>query len=175
MKKLLLLTLLLSGRIMAFSISSPDIDVTNPIPQKFTCEGENISPALEWKDPPEGTKSFVLIVDDPDAPDPKAPKMTFVHWVLYDIPATIRSIPEKIPASKRLENGGISGFSDYKKYGYNGPCPPIGEHRYFFKLYALKSTLDLPPGKTKNDVMQAMEGKILAEAKFIGKYSKKNK
>ncbi len=175
MKKLLLLIFLISGEIMAFSFSSPDFGDNQSIPTKFTCEGEDISPALEWRDPPEGTKSFVLIVDDPDAPDPDAPKMTWVHWVAYDIPASVRSISQNISSKERLSNGGISGFSDFKKMGYGGPCPPIGEHSYFFKLYALNSTLNLPPGKTKNDVVQAMEGKVLGEVKFIGKYSKKNK
>jgi len=175
MGKILIFLIIFSGKLMAFTISSPNFVDNGTIPQKFTCEGDNISPALEWKDPPEGTKSFVLIVDDPDAPDPKAPKMTWVHWVAYDIPPSITSLPQNIVSSERLENGGISGFSDFKKYGYGGPCPPIGEHRYFFKLYALKTTLDLPPGKTKNDVMQAIKGKVLAEVKFIGKYSKKNK
>jgi Raf kinase inhibitor-like YbhB/YbcL family protein len=174
MKKLLLLIFLISGEIMAFSFSSPDFGDNQTIPTKFTCEGENISPALEWKNPPAGTKSFVLIVDDPDAPDPRAPKMTYVHWVAYDIPASVSSFPQNIPPVERLDNGAISGFSDSKKFGYNGPCPPIGEHRYFFKLYALKTTLNLSPGKTKNDVVQAMNGKILGEVKFIGKYSKKN-
>jgi hypothetical protein len=175
MSRIITFLVIFSGNLMAFTFSSPDIDLTKPIPSKFTCEGENISPALEWKDPPKGTQSFVLIVDDPDAPDPKAPKMTWVHWVAYDIPASVRSIPQNISSSERLANGGISGFSDFKRYGYGGPCPPIGEHRYFFKLYALKTTLDLPPGKTKNDVMQAMNGKVLGETKFIGKYSKINK
>jgi Raf kinase inhibitor-like YbhB/YbcL family protein len=94
--------------------------------------------------------------------------------VAYDIPASVSSFPQNIPSIEKLENGTISGFSDAKKYGYSGPCPPIGEHRYFFKLYALKTTLNLPPGKTKNDVVQAMGGKVLGEVKFIGKYSKKN-
>ena len=160
---------------MAFTFSSPDFGDGQPIPTKFTCEGEDISPALEWKDPPKGTVSFVLIVDDPDAPDPKAPKMTWVHWVAYDIPATVTGISQKIETTEKLKVGGTSGFSDFKKYGYGGPCPPIGEHRYFFKLYALKTTLDLVPGKTKKDVMQAMKGKVIGEVKFIGKYSKINK
>ncbi len=160
---------------MAFTFSSPDFGDNQSIPVEFTCEGKNISPALRWSNPPKGTISFVLIVDDPDAPDPKAPKMTWVHWVAYDIPQTVRGISQNIPTTERLLNGGTSGFSDFGKYGYGGPCPPIGEHRYFFKLYALKDLLGLPPGKKKNDVMQAMEGKVLGEAKFIGKYSKNNK
>ena len=175
MKKLFFLMLIFGGKLMAFTISSPDFGDNQLIPTKFTCEGDNISPALDWQDPPKGTKSFVLIIDDPDAPDPRAPKRTWVHWVAYDIPEKVREIPQNIPPDERLLNGGTSGFSDFKKYGYGGPCPPIGEHRYFFKLYALKTFLGLPPGKTKNDVMQALEGKVLGEAKFIGKYSKKNK
>ncbi len=160
---------------MAFTFNSPDFGQNESIPIQFTCEGKNISPALNWQDPPKGTMSFVLIVDDPDAPDPEAPQMTWVHWVVYDIPAEVRGFNQNVPPIGRLKNGAVSGFSDFEKFGYGGPCPPKGEHRYFFKLYALNSLLGLPPGKTKNDVLQAMDKKVIGEVFFIGKYSKKNK
>jgi len=144
------------------------------IPSLYTCEGKDLSPEISWANPPKGTKSFVLIVDDPDAPDPDAPKMTWVHWIVYDIPPTVSSFPkaqgnENNPA---LPNGAKQGITDFRRLGYGGPCPPIGTHRYFFKLYALDATLGLPPGQTKADVEKAMQGHVLEQATLMGKYKK---
>ncbi|MFI5181063.1 MAG: YbhB/YbcL family Raf kinase inhibitor-like protein [Thermoanaerobaculia bacterium] len=141
------------------------------IPVKYTCEGPDVSPELAWSGAPAGTKSFALIVDDPDAPDPAAPKMTWVHWVLYDIPATTASLPEAV-APSALPKGTREGVNDWKRTGWGGPCPPIGRHRYYFKLYALDAVLpDLAkPAKTK--LLDAMKGHILAETQIMGTYQK---
>ena len=142
------------------------------IPSAYTCQGKDVPPALAWEGAPAGTKSFALIVDDPDAPDPKAPKMTWVHWVLYDIPATATGFPEAV-APAGLPAGTRDGLNDWKRTGYGGPCPPIGRHRYFFKLYALDAMLgDLGPA-TKADVERAMKGHVLAEAVLVGTYQKR--
>jgi len=142
------------------------------IPSAYTCQGKDVPPALAWEGAPAGTKSFALIVDDPDAPDPKAPKMTWVHWVLYDMPATATGLPEAVvPAG--LPAGTRQGINDWKRTGYGGPCPPIGRHRYFFKLYALDAMLgDLGPA-TKADVERAMKGHVLAATALIGTYQKR--
>ncbi|MEB3182529.1 MAG: YbhB/YbcL family Raf kinase inhibitor-like protein [Nostocaceae cyanobacterium] len=137
------------------------------IPSKYTCDGEDISPALSWSEPPSGTKSLALIVDDPDAPG-----KTFVHWVLYDIPATARSLPENVAAVNNLPNGTLQGKNDFGKLGYGGPCPPGGTHRYFFKLYALDKKLDLESGATKAQVLVTMDGHILASAELMGGYQR---
>ncbi len=132
------------------------------IPSKYTCDGENISPPLAWNDLPTGTQSIALIVDDPDAP-----QRTFVHWVVYDIPATVSQLPEQI-ASNDFQ--GVQGKNDFGKLGYGGPCPPTGTHRYFFKLYALDKKLGLTTGATKEQVLTAMEGHVLGQAELIGQY-----
>ncbi|MBW4630665.1 MAG: YbhB/YbcL family Raf kinase inhibitor-like protein [Iphinoe sp. HA4291-MV1] len=137
------------------------------IPAKYTCDGANISPPLSWDEPPTGTQSFVLIVDDPYAPGE-----TFVHWVLYDIPATVRELSENIAAVKTLPNGAVQGKNDFDKFGYGGSCPPRGTHRYFFKLYALDKQLGLEPGATKAQVVTAMDDHILAETEYIGRYKR---
>lgn len=160
------------GEIVNFELKSNAFDHMGKIPSRYTCLGDDISPDLYWQNPPTKTKSFVLISDDPDAPDPKAPKMTWVHWVVYDIPATVSSIPEAVDASEVMSTGGKHGVTDFKRLGYGGPCPPIGVHRYFFKLYALDKLLDLPPGKSKSEVEKAMQGHILDQATLIGKFSK---
>jgi Raf kinase inhibitor-like YbhB/YbcL family protein len=139
--------------------------------KKFTCDGENISPALEWSDVPEGTKSFVLIVDDPDAPDPADPKMTWVHWILYNIPASVNSLPEAVKDTD-LPNGTLQGLNDWKKTGYGGPCPPIGKHRYLHKLYALNIILPDLKRPTTAKLEKAMEGHILQKAELIGLYQR---
>ena len=141
------------------------------IPVRFTCDGSDISPALNWSDLPIGTKSLALIVDDPDAPDPKAPKMTWVHWVLYNLPADAKGLPEAVKAGN-LPAGTRQGLNDWKRTGYGGPCPPIGQHRYFHKLYALDVVLpDLgEPSKTKLE--QAMQGHILAKTELVGMYQR---
>jgi Raf kinase inhibitor-like YbhB/YbcL family protein len=137
------------------------------IPRRYTCDGSDRSPPLSWSGVPAGTKSLVLIVDDPDAPDPAAPKMTWVHWVLSDLPAGTRGLEEGVSA---LPAGTVSGLNDWKRTGYRGPCPPIGRHRYFHKLYALNTELRLGGTPTKAEVIQAMRGHVLAEAALMGTY-----
>ena len=121
---------------MALTLRSTSFDDGGSIPRQHTCEGSDAAPALAWSGAPTGTKSFALIVDDPDAPDPKAPRMTYVHWVLYNIPATAGALPEAATAAS-LPPGAREGLNDWRRAGYGGPCPPIGRHRYFHKLYAL--------------------------------------
>jgi Raf kinase inhibitor-like YbhB/YbcL family protein len=158
------------GAAMAMTLSSPAFQQNGHIPSKYTCEGEDVSPPLAWEGVPDGAKSLVLIIDDPDAPDPKAPKMVWVHWVVYNIPPDTDSLPENA-GKTRLPQGALLGLNDFKKTGYGGPCPPIGRHRYFHKLYALDITLDLR-GATKSQIEQAMQGHVLANAELIGTYQK---
>jgi len=153
-------------------LTSPSFANQKSMAKKFTCDGENISPVLEWSGVPEGTKSFVLIVDDPDAPDPANPRMTWVHWVLYNIPATVKSLPEGVK-EKDLPKGTLQGLNDWKKTGYGGPCPPIGKHRYFHKLYALNIILPDLTLPTKSKLEKAMKGHILYKAELIGLYQRK--
>jgi hypothetical protein len=160
---------------MLFEIKSTDFSHGDEIPLKFTCEGENISPELQWSGAPANTKSFVLIVDDPDAPDPDAPKTTFVHWVVYDIPPGSAGFKENIAVGKTISSGGIQGITDYRILGYKGPCPPIGRHRYFFKLYALDTVLKLDPGKSKTEIIKAIHGHVKGEAVLMGTYKKTKK
>ena len=155
---------------MPLSLTSPSFQHQGEIPSAFTCEGKDSSPALNWTDAPHNTKSFALIVDDPDAPDPKAPKMTWVHWVLFNIPASAKGLPENV-APKALPTGTEEGINDWKRTGWGGPCPPIGRHRYFFKLYALDTELKLDR-PTKAALEQAMQGHVLAEAELMGTYQK---
>jgi Raf kinase inhibitor-like YbhB/YbcL family protein len=140
------------------------------IPAKYTCEGNDTSPPLAWSGVPAGAKSLVLIVDDPDAPDPKAPKLTWVHWVLYNLPPSSTGLPEAVGAA--LPPGTKVGFNDWKRADFGGPCPPIGRHRYFHKLYALDTELSLAKSATKADVEAAMRGHVLAEAQIMGTYQK---
>jgi len=138
------------------------------IPKKYTGDGADVSPPLKWTEPPEGTKSFALICDDPDAP-----MGTWVHWVIYNLPAGVRELPEGVPAQKDLPNGARQGVNDFRKIGYNGPAPPRGSaHRYFFKLYALSSVPNLPAGASKKDLLKAMEGQILGQSQLMGKYKR---
>lgn len=139
------------------------------IPKRFTCEGADVSPPLEWTGAPPGTKSFALIVDDPDAPDPAAPKRVWVHWVLPHIPPSMSELAEG--ASSSLPPSVRVGKNDWGKAAYGGPCPPIGRHRYFHKLYALDTTLDLS-GSTKAELERAMRGHVLAQAELVGTYQK---
>ncbi|MDR1163330.1 MAG: YbhB/YbcL family Raf kinase inhibitor-like protein [Candidatus Accumulibacter sp.] len=139
------------------------------IPPKFTCEGANISPALSWEDVPPGAKSLVLIVDDPDAPDPAAPKMVWVHWLLYNLPADAPGLAQAVEA---LPTGTLEGVNDWKITGYGGPCPPIGRHRYFHKLYALDTLLPDLKEPDKSRLLDAMRGHVLAEAQLMGTYQK---
>lgn len=151
---------------MAFQITTTAFRDSASIPKKFTCDGPDVSPALAWSDPPAGTKSFAIIVDDPDAP-----AGTWVHWVLYDLPADTRKLPEGVAKDRELSSGALQGRNDFGKIGYNGPCPPRGsEHRYFFKLYALDSKTGLKAGATKGELERAMNRHVLAQAQFIGIY-----
>lgn len=156
---------------MFLTLRSPEFENGEPIPQRYTCEGDDISPRLEWSRVPAGTKSLALIVDDPDAPDPSAPKRVWVHWVLYDIPADTPSLPAGI-GGRDLPAGCREGMNDWKKLGYGGPCPPIGRHRYFFRLYALDHVLGDLKHPTKARLLQAMEGHVLAKAELVGTYKK---
>jgi len=152
-------------------ISSPAFSENGSIPIKHTCEGPDVSPLLSWSGAPAATKSFALIVDDPDAPDPAAPKMTWVHWVLYDLPAGTTSLSEAV-APGALPRGTLEGLNDWKRTGYGGPCPPIGRHRYFFKLYALDTVLPDLGKPTKAKLLEAMKGHVLAETQLMGTYQK---
>ena len=139
------------------------------IPAEYTCEGADTSPALSWDGVPDKTQSFALIVDDPDAPDPKAPRMTYVHWVLYNIPADTRELARGIA---KLPSGTREGLNDWKRTGYGGPCPPIGRHRYFFKLYALSAVLPDLNTPTKAQLEAALRPHTLAQATLMGTYQK---
>jgi Raf kinase inhibitor-like YbhB/YbcL family protein len=158
----------------SLTLTSPAFSHNGEIPARYTCEGENVSPTLTWSDAPAGTRSFVLIVDDPDAPDPRAPRMTWVHWVLYDIPATATGLPEGV-RSKDLPKATREGLNDWKKTGYGGPCPPIGRHRYFHKLYALDAELPDLKNPTKAQLEKAMQGHVLARTELVGTYEKKRR
>jgi Raf kinase inhibitor-like YbhB/YbcL family protein len=161
------------GAAMAFALRSSSFSPDGSIPKKYTCEGDDVSPPLAWSNAPPGTKSFALIVDDPDAPDPKAPRMTWVHWVLYNLPASASALPEGVAAAA-LPAGTRQGLNDWKRPGYGGPCPPIGRHRYFHKLYALDVVLPDLKTPIKGQLEQAMKGHILAQAELIGTYQKAN-
>jgi Raf kinase inhibitor-like YbhB/YbcL family protein len=155
---------------MPLTLTSPDFTAGGEIPREHTCEGADTAPALTWTGAPANTKSFALIVDDPDAPDPEAPKMVYVHWVLYNIPASVTSLPRGV-TSATLPPGTGEGINDWNRTGYGGPCPPIGRHRYYFKLYALDTTLELN-NPTKAMLEEAMKGHILEQAELMGTYIK---
>jgi Raf kinase inhibitor-like YbhB/YbcL family protein len=148
-------------------ISSTAFSEGEMIPQKYTCDGKDISPPLAWTGVPAETRSLALIADDPDAP-----VGTWTHWVAFNIPSDVTELPEAAPADETLPNGGIHGNNSWRRLGYGGPCPPGGTHRYFFGLYALDAELDLEAGTSKKDVEQAMKGHILAEAQLMGKYKR---
>ena len=154
---------------MPFTLTSTAFAEAGAIPKRHTCEGEDVSPPLAWSGAPPGTKTFALIVDDPDAPDPKAPKRTWVHWVLYDLPAHAHELPGDAAV---LPRGTHEGLNDWKRTGYGGPCPPIGRHRYFFKLYALDVMLGDLHRPAKAALEAAMAGHILAQATLMGTYEK---
>lgn len=156
---------------MSFTLHSQAFEEGHAIPAKYTCEGADISPPLTWTGVPGGTRSLALIIDDPDAPDPKAPKMTWVHWVLYNIPSDASGLAEKI-ASAQLPPGTQEGVNDWQRTGYGGPCPPIGRHRYFHKLYALDTRLKGLSKPTKAQLEAAMQGHVIAQATLIGTYQK---
>ena len=154
---------------MALTISSPAFPAGGTIPVEYTCEGADRSPPLEWAGAPDGTAALALVVDDPDAPDPAAPKRVWVHWLLYNLPPTSTGLPEGVAA---LPAGTREGRNDWGRTGYGGPCPPVGRHRYFFKLYALDAALPDLNHPTKADLEAAMAGHVLAKAELIGKYQK---
>jgi hypothetical protein len=157
------------GATMSIQITSAAFADGQTIPVKFTCDGGDISPPLQWKNAPANVKSFALIADDPDAP-----MGTWVHWVIYDLPAATSALPEDVAKSKDPARNAKQGINDFKRLGYGGPCPPPGKaHRYFFKLYALDTPLELKPGATKNELLKAMEGHVLAQGQLMGKYQRR--
>lgn len=156
---------------MKMEISSTAFADQGRIPPKYTCEGENVSPPLAWSGVPKGTRSLVLIVDDPDAPDPANPRTTWVHWVLYDLSPEADGLPEGVMPSA-LPEGTLRGLNDWGRPAWGGPCPPVGRHRYFFKLYALDIPLADLDGPVKADVEEAMKGHVLTEATLMGTYQK---
>lgn len=154
---------------MNFSLSTKAFSGGGDIPAKYTCQGEDTSPALSWSEAPKHTQSFALLVVDPDAPSGD-----FTHWVLYDLPAATRQLPEAVPASEQLPDGSRQGVNGFRRTGYGGPCPPAGKpHRYYFRLYALDRKLDLPPGAARDAVESAMKGHVLAQAELMGRYQRK--
>ena len=160
-----------SKRDMAFTLKSSAFTNGGDIPTKYTCDGEDTSPPLVWENIPANTQSLALVIDDPDAPDPSAPKMTWVHWVLYNIPPTTSSLPAHT-TSTNLPAGTKEGLNDWNRKGYGGPCPPVGRHRYFHKLYALDTILDDLHTPSKAKLETAMKGHILAQSELIGTYKK---
>lgn len=156
---------------MPFILTSPAFAPNGSIPAKYTCEGGDLSPPLEWFGVPSDAKTLALIVDDPDAPDPAKPQRVYVHWVLYNIPASVTKLPENA-AKIGLPSGAIQGSNDWGKQGYGGPCPPIGRHRYFFKLYALDNDLEGLQNPTKAQLEKAMEEHLVDNAELIGTYQK---
>lgn len=152
---------------MPLKIQSPAFGQGEAIPVKYTCEGENISPPLQWTDIPSGTESFAIIFEDPDAP-----AKVWVHWILYNIPNQLNHLDEHFPASEILTNGTTHGINDFQKHAYRGPCPPSDSHRYVLKLYALDTMLDLAPGANKKELLHAMEDHILDKAELMGRFAR---
>ncbi len=156
---------------MSLSLASTAFVQEGPIPPRYTCDAEDISPALRWTDAPEGTASLALIVDDPDAPDPDAPKMTWVHWVLYNLPPDTPGLDEGVSPSA-LPPGTREGVTDFGGTGWGGPCPPIGRHRYFFKLFALDSVLPNLQEPTSAALQEAIEGHVIEATELMGTYQR---
>lgn len=154
------------------ALTSPAFAPGATLPARFTCDGEGVSPPLLWTDPPEGTRSFALIVDDPDAPDPKAPQTDWTHWVLYDLPAETRELPEGA-STDGLPSGTREGMNDWKRPGYGAACPPKGRHRYVHTLYALDTELPDLGAPSRQKLLEAMRGHVLAQAELIGTYEKR--
>ena len=156
---------------MALKLASPSFEHGGTIPRQYTCDGQDMSPPLEWSGVPSGAQSLALIVDDPDAPDPAAPQRTWVHWVVYNLAADARALPEGAGGGG-LPGDAREGKNDWDRTGYGGPCPPKGRHRYFFKLYALDRQLEGLSAPRKADVERAMRGHILEQAELIGTYER---
>jgi Raf kinase inhibitor-like YbhB/YbcL family protein len=156
---------------MSLTITSIAFNDGGEIPTPYTCQGEDISPPLNWRGVPDKARSLVLIVDDPDAPDPKAPRMTWVHWVLFNLPPATTGLPEGITPDD-LPPGTGQGMNSWNRTGYGGPCPPVGRHRYFHKLYALDTVLDLPDRPTSKTLEAAMQGHVIGHAEVVGTYQK---
>ena len=154
---------------MSLSLTSPDFQHMGSIPKRFTCDGADVSPAIRWSGVPAGIRSLALIVDDPDVPDPAAPRMVWVHWVLYNLPVGSEGLPEAVST---LPAGALEGLNDWKRTGWGGPCPPIGRHRYFFKLYALDVVLADLGTPTKAELEAAMKGHIIEKAELVGTYQR---
>lgn len=153
---------------MALELTSSAFKSGDPIPRRYTCEDEDLSPPLHWTVPPAATKSFVIIADDPDAP-----AGTWVHWVIYDLPLDLRGLTEGVSPKDRLPDGALQGLNDFKRVGYGGPCPPPGKpHRYYFTLYALDVMLNLKPRATKAQVLDGCKGHVLAEAQLMGRFGR---
>lgn len=152
---------------MQIAITSNAFDEGGLIPSKYTCDGVDVSPPLRWDGIPEGAASIALICDDPDAP-----MGTWVHWVLFNLPARAKELAENITTDETLTDGTRQGINDFGKIGYGGPCPPGGTHRYFFKIYALDTQLDLATRADKSQLLEAMEGHILAQGQLMGKYKR---
>ncbi len=153
------------GEEMDIELTSKAFAPEEMIPRRHTCDGEDVSPPLAWRRLPPGTKSLALIVDDPDAP-----ARTWVHWIVYNLPAASSGLPEGVPPDKTVAGDGRQGRNDFGRIGYGGPCPPGGVHRYYFKLYALDTELDLPPGASKAELLQSMAGHVLGEGQLMGRY-----
>lgn len=153
---------------MEIKVSSSAFEESGMIPAKYTCDGVNVSPPLTWESVPQETRSIALISDDPDAP-----VGTWVHWVMFNLPGDTKELQENIPTTETLTNGAVQGTTDFGRVGYGGPCPPSGTHRYYFKIYALDTKLNLTSSATKADLVSAMEGHILAEGRLMGKYKRK--
>ncbi len=152
---------------MAIKITSPVFKEGEPIPVRYSCNDVNVSPPLEWEDLPEDTESIALILDDPDAPGG-----TFNHWIIFDLPANTKSLPEHVMGRELMDDGSKHGFNDFGLVGYGGPCPPKGTHRYFFKIYALDSKMDLPPLVRKDELLSAMEGHVLDQGELMGVFTR---
>jgi len=159
---------IMGGKDMEIIITSPAFEEGGMIPEKYTCDEIDVSAPLAWASVPEGTKTLALICDDPDAPIG-----TFVHWVIFNLPANINELPENVPPDKELENGAKQGRNGFRKIGYGGPCPPRGTHRYYFKLYALDTELDLKAGVKKKKLLKAMERHILGKSQLMGRYKRR--
>lgn len=156
---------------MALTLTSAAFQDGNPMPRRYTCEGEDLSPPLAWSGAPEATRSFALIVEDPDAPDPAAPTHIWTHWVVYDIPASARALPAGQDGNT-LPDGALLGMNDWRRARYGGPCPPVGRHRYIHRLFALDCRLESLRAPTRAQLLRAMQGRILAEAQLIATYQK---